>query len=161
MSLVNLLVYFNAEYVIFQYKQQFKMETKMDKQAVIEIATSVKDNWVRNYLSYDKKEGLSHSVITDTADITILQDDYSKNKVVFRRPRLEKLNPSKGILLFLKAIYNTPGLKSWKHYLFLTNNKLTSFNTLRSDLVNWYCFITDKYQVTELGKKLLTAYGLI
>ncbi len=137
----------------------------MNKDQAIKIAVEIKNGWVAWELQEQYLDkGPMYVVKLDTPDKTILQLNPSLFKdpfdLTFTRPRLEKLNPNKGLLLFLRTIAAHPGHSSFKYYLLLTGNKPTSFSDLRITLVHNYKLVTDKYQLTERGKRLLESYGL-
>ncbi len=139
--------------------------TKAINKKAVEIAVEIKNEWVQTELQEQYLDrGPCNAIKSETADETIMQmnpaifsDPYSWQ---ISRPRFERLNPNKGLLLFLRTIAANPGHKSFKYYLLLTGNKPTSFSDLRCQLVRGYRLITNDYQVTERGKRLLEAFNL-
>jgi len=134
----------------------------------IKLAIDFKNQQVTEHLNYYNTDPTNPRFVIalDTPDRTIVKPATSDPRcpfvrTLFVRPKFEKLDPSKGLLLFLHTIYKYPKLKSFKQYCILTNNKPTSFTTLRTQLIYYYNFVTPEYTITKPAFELLSAYNLI
>jgi hypothetical protein len=133
------------------------MQAKVNKAEAVKVAAEIKDQCVAEWV--DSDDGPWDKAF-ESPDCTVLRKSDGYTWTV-NRPKLESLNPCKGALMFVKAIYEVPGLKSFKHYLVMTGSKLTSHSTTRVLITHCWGLVTQDYHVTDRGRRLLKAYGLI
>ena len=143
--------------------EKFTAEITAISEAILSEWRQKDNQWTEYYKSHNYTE--TYTEITKTTQKhTIYYPDGSISSVTTDTTKpLFKLNPNKGILLFLKAIYNYPLQTRPKLNIILSRRPTNNADTFNNILCYRLAAQNKKWQytITEIGKKLLAAYNLI